>query len=282
MQVLAFTDLKAYLAEVEPFLLTEEARNCHALGLFGLLAQDSQLEAEAKYWAFYEDSGLTGAAWRYPSGLIGMTDLCAEAIESLIEEILNRQIQITAMFGAAHTADTFRDVWQRRASVTVTATIHQRIYQIDSVIYPASVVGGMFLPRPDDLELIADWNLKFSEDCGMTSSTKEARENAKSALKTNSRYFWKTDRGIVAMAGWSGKTRSGVRINSVYTPPPYRGQGYASALVAALSGKLLGEDGRKYCFLYTDLSNPISNKIYQKIGYKEVCDVNHFRFSSIS
>jgi hypothetical protein len=32
------------------------------------------------------------------------------------------------------------------------------------------------------------------------------------------------------------------------------------------------DEGRRFCFLYTDLANPTSNKIYQAIGYKPVTD----------
>ena len=53
--------------------------------------------------------------------------------------------------------------------------------------------------------------------------------------------------------------------------PEFRGRGYASNCVAALTQKML-DQGRKFCFLYTDLSNPTSNKIYQQIGYRPVCD----------
>jgi uncharacterized protein len=59
----------------------------------------------------------------------------------------------------------------------------------------------------------------------------------------------------------------------VYTPPALCRRGYASACVAALSARLLTE-GRRLCFLYTDLANPTSNAIYQKIGYRPVYDID--------
>jgi len=33
------------------------------------------------------------------------------------------------------------------------------------------------------------------------------------------------------------------------------------------------DNGKEFCSLYTDLSNPVSNSIYQKIGYHPVEDV---------
>ena len=80
------------------------------------------------------------------------------------------------------------------------------------------------------------------------------------------------------MAGCTGWTPRGVRINAVYTPPQSRRRGYASACVAALSQLLLGA-GRQFCFLFTDLANPTSNRIYQQIGYRAVCDVDEYAFT---
>lgn len=57
----------------------------------------------------------------------------------------------------------------------------------------------------------------------------------------------------------------------VYTSPPYRGRGSASPIFAALSQRML-DSGNWLCFLFTDLANPTANGIYQKIGYKPVCD----------
>jgi uncharacterized protein len=68
-------------------------------------------------------------------------------------------------------------------------------------------------------------------------------------------------------------------ISLVYTPPPYRGRGYASNCVAALSQHLLDE-GWKKCSLVTDLANPVSNSIYQKIGYRPVCDFTEYLFAA--
>ena len=79
------------------------------------------------------------------------------------------------------------------------------------------------------------------------------------------------------MAAVGGPTPNGDRISWVYTPPALRGRGYASACVAALSQRLL-DSGRRFCFLYTDLANPTANKLYQRIGYRQVIDASIYHF----
>jgi len=71
----------------------------------------------------------------------------------------------------------------------------------------------------------------------------------------------------------------GISVGLVYTPIDRRGQGYASACVAELSQKML-DQGKAYCTLYTDLSNPVSNAIYQRIGYRPFADFLDIRFLS--
>ena len=69
------------------------------------------------------------------------------------------------------------------------------------------------------------------------------------------------------LSGFSGPTPTGIRIGPVYTPPEHRRRGYATTLVADQSAWLL-EQGHRACFLYTDLANPTSNRIYVEIGYE--------------
>ena len=80
------------------------------------------------------------------------------------------------------------------------------------------------------------------------------------------------------MAGQGPHSSHGITVNLVYTPPELRGRGYASACVAALSQQLL-DAGWEFCTLYTDLANPTSNSIYQRIGYRPVCDSNEYHFA---
>ena len=82
---------------------------------------------------------------------------------------------------------------------------------------------------------------------------------------------WEVEGDIVAMTGRARPTDNGVSINYVYTALDQRGNGYATSLVAHQSKWLL-ENGYGLCFLYTDLANPTSNRIYERIGYRQVAE----------
>ena len=76
-------------------------------------------------------------------------------------------------------------------------------------------------------------------------------------------------------------TPNGVRIAPVYTPLEHRRLGYGSAVTAAVSAERLAS-GRTFCFLYTDVANPTSNKIYTDIGYEPVCDSIDYAFERLN
>jgi uncharacterized protein len=59
------------------------------------------------------------------------------------------------------------------------------------------------------------------------------------------------------------------RINAVFTLEEERGKGYASACVAALSQRLL-DRGWRYCLIFADRSNVTTNRIYSRLGYREI------------
>ena len=121
----------------------------------------------------------------------------------------------------------------------------------------------------------------FAVDAGVPPheqvSYEEQLTKARHRIEQGQLFMWKDQNKTVSMAGVSAPTRNGIRVNAVYTPPEYRGNGYASANVAATSQRQL-EEGYSFCFLYTDASNPVSNKIYQRIGYEYVCNSAFYLF----
>jgi predicted GNAT family acetyltransferase len=108
-------------------------------------------------------------------------------------------------------------------------------------------------------------------------SPEEELKNAEKRVLEGKTYFWIRDTMPVCMAAQARPTANGIAINGVFTPAEHRCRGYASALVAAVSQMSL-DSGKKFCTLYTDLDNPTSNSIYQKIGYKPVGDSTVYRF----
>jgi predicted GNAT family acetyltransferase len=73
--------------------------------------------------------------------------------------------------------------------------------------------------------------------------------------------------------------RGCVRVGPVYTPRHWRGKGYGSAVTAAAIRDVLDDGGLPV--LFTDLADPTSNDIYQRLGYYSVEDRLEIAFRSV-
>jgi predicted GNAT family acetyltransferase len=137
----------------------------------------------------------------------------------------------------------------------------------------------MRLATIDDRDLLIAWVDAFLVEALERRSLDEAAVLVDRSFRAGTRtwYLWEDGDRPVSVAASGGPTPHGIRIGPVYTPRELRRHGYASAVTAAASQAEL-DHGRRFVFLFTDLSNPTSNKIYQQIGYEPVIDVDQVAF----
>lgn len=90
-------------------------------------------------------------------------------------------------------------------------------------------------------------------------------------------FLLERDGKIVSQAVIARDLIKGKTISEVFTPKEYRGKGYAYNLIYRISEKML-QEGAEYCVLYTDDKNPISNHVYEKVGFKKMVDTADIEF----
>ena len=90
-------------------------------------------------------------------------------------------------------------------------------------------------------------------------------------------YVLEQDGKIVAQTNSSRTLEKGKVVSGVYTPKEERCKGYAYNLIYRVSKEFL-DNGAEYCVLFTDDMNPISNHVYEKIGYERKVDVVEWDF----
>lgn len=188
--------------------------------------------------------------------------------------------RVAGVTGPSATALAFAQAWTERTGQSHKPGMDQRIYELREVYPPQDVAGHLRQAREDDLDLLTEWVYWFNVDCHLPLVSKEeARELASRYVANGGLFLWEADGAPVSMAGRGRNSSHGITVSLVYTPPELRGRGYASACVAALSQQLL-DAGWEFTTLYTDLANPTSNSIYQRIGYRPVCDSNEYDFQN--
>lgn len=217
---------------------------------------------------------VVGCAFRTPPHKVGVTVMPAAAAPLLVEVLAALYSSVPAFLGPPDTVEALGCAWSDRTGAPWRWGTRHGIYRLDEVVHPGGVPGRLRPARPAELDLMARWTEGFARDAG---EEFRAHPDAVSAwLYGGNLHVWE-DGEPVCMAVAQGLTAGGVRIGYVYTPPERRGAGYGSACVAALSQRML-DAGRDFCMLYTDLGNPVSNRIYRRLGYRWVAEVADVTF----
>ena len=179
--------------------------------------------------------------------------------------------------GIKPTSKAFAEVWSAVTGQPHRAGMNERVYELRRVIPPEPPISGALrVATEDDLPLMSEWVWGFIQDAGLEGTVEGAREIAELRIADRDLFIW-DDGGPVSTVTKTRHSTHGIVVSLVYTPPAHRNRGYASAAVAALSQQLL-DAGWEFCSLFTDLANPTSNSIYQRIGYRPVADFDEYIF----
>ncbi len=258
-----------FLQRAESWLLASEAEHNLHLSLAYVRRDAGATGADVLFGTVEQDGDLVGCVIRTPPHKVLITSMPPEAAPDIVGPVAELYDEIPAVLGQADSAVAVASAWTALKGGGWETGMQQRIYRLDQVEPVRPVPGAMRLATMDDLELLTDWGTGFARDAGHAFLL--AREQVNRMIERQDLHIWQ-DESPASMAVAQGATPNGCRVGYVYTPPELRGRGYASALVARLSQRML-DSGMTFCVLYTDLGNPTPNAIYQRIGYNAICDV---------
>jgi len=275
MKVTQYRDSGSFCDKVLPFLLQHEAENNLMIGILLSLADGTGKWKDEPVLFVVEDDGLVVAvAVRTPPHNLLLTQAEESPLDILVTEMNSQGIGVPGILGPVSAVEHFAKRWSAIADCDIEPERNMRIYQLHQVFAPPHVPGSARFEDSEDAGRILRWQQSFNQECGLHHGLSE--EKMIKAIRDQHVLMWQDDYPV-SMAFTSGSTPNGIRVSGVYTPPGHRGKGYASANVAALSQHCLDE-GRQFCCLFTDLANPTSNSIYQRIGYYPVSDFVSCRF----
>jgi predicted GNAT family acetyltransferase len=155
------------------------------------------------------------------------------------------------------------------AGAAARCTSRNGAFELREVLPVPEAPGRPRLAEPADAPLLQSWLDAFVDEALPAGAPKDPNGGARFAGNGRT-WLWLGDRGEpVCMAGNARRVEGWWAISYVYTPPAHRGRGCATALVAHMSRWAL-EGGARGCTLFADLANPVSNRIYERIGYRRV------------
>jgi hypothetical protein len=272
-----FESAEAFSRAAFPYLEEREAAHNIFFGITGDVLRYPRRYPGDNLFATVESDGDVRLALMQtpPHNVIISRAECSDALGIAARTLAESQRDIPGILSAPDEAKHFIDAFGRASGRPMQVAARQRIYEATEVTAPTGVTGTFRRAAQRDTELLVDWVVSFEREAmGNDGDLRESIANkVADMVRAEAVGLWSVDGQVVSMAAARGPTPHGIRVSYVYTPPASRGNGYASACTAALTADEF-ENGRDFCFLFTDLDNPTSNHIYQTIGYRPVCDMN--------
>jgi predicted GNAT family acetyltransferase len=203
----------------------------------------------------------------WPALLSAVSD---EAATALATRLATAGRELSGMNAEEHAAERFAAVWRERTGVDAHVHRKMRLFRLDELVWPEPKPEGEPRIADDkDRELLIEWFDAFTREVNDPHSDHTA--GISDRLSYGGLTIWQVDGAPVSLAGVTRTVGGMVRISPVYTPPELRGMGYGGAATATVSQAAL-DAGTAEVVLFTDLANPTSNALYQRIGYRPVAD----------
>ncbi|PES91630.1 GNAT family acetyltransferase [Priestia megaterium] len=269
IQLHRYREVQEFKNQVELLLLKNEVLHNLALGILHGLNESSKPNFMG---VIFKDSRVVLVLLQtHPKQIIlSQIQKLTEGELSEAAELL-QEIDIPGLVGERQTvlylSQKLADLKNQEASLKMD----QRIYRLDKVKKAADAEGMLVKARLEHLSLVTEWVREFMYIIGEPISKEQAVKTGEAFIKAGRLFLWEVNGKCVSIANATRPTAHNVTINFVYTPQKERKKGYASSCVSALS-QLMLDEGFQTTSLYTDMTNPTSNKIYMEIGYEHVAD----------
>jgi hypothetical protein len=235
------------------------------------------------WWLVVRDAtgGVVGAGMRtasfgaHPAYLLPMPDAAALDLARVLHE---RDEEIRGVNGALPAVEVFAAESARLTGGSFQVAEHTRLHVLGDLREPVAPPGRARPARDDEVGQVLAWYQAFGRDAAEQAGRDEShpgpeedRDSMLRRIREGTVWVWEDASGTAVHLTGASEPMFGVsRIGPVYTPREHRGCGYAGATVAAVSRHLVDRDAQ-VC-LFTDQANPISNALYERLGFRPLVD----------
>jgi predicted GNAT family acetyltransferase len=276
MDVIRHSDPRAFAELAFPLYEADPVRHTTALTVL-----DSILSSERDdvlMITVVRDGAVAACAFRTPPWPLIASALPVGTHRVVQDFFVGNGIPLGGVLAPREVADPFVTLWTEMTGQAPDYTLGLRLHRLGQFT-PRTAPGRFHPVEPRDIDLIGEWWAAFEEEESGGLRRIDGHAEARRAMENPRRRFglWLDEGGIpVSMAGGSVPLNGMSRLGPVYTPKEHRGRGYGSAVTTALTRWAL-DDGARDVLLYTDVTNPVSNAIYHRIGYRPVLEAVEHR-----
>lgn len=278
MLIETYQTVAQYLKAAKTALLQKELENNLVLGICNQLLDQRELNEGYRFLNVLSENKLVISAISTPLKIIlaSTEEIEEEGIKLLTGHIAAYWYKQKGIVGPLAGVELFTKFFHKN----INQQARLRLYGL-SAFKQILTVQGKFIPATEAYrQQLVEWSVQFYNEIRSLPQKKEdaVQKIVNTLIETASLFCWVKDEKIVSMAAIVRRTDHIAIIGMVYTPQEERGNGYALNCVKKLS-EYIFRQGYTSCGLFTDKDYPISNKIYQKIGYEPVCDFLDVEFS---
>jgi GNAT superfamily N-acetyltransferase len=225
--------------------------------------------ASSTLFGWYSDHSVRGAVSFTPPHDLVLSVVPTDTVEALVAGLRDRSVSVPGVRGERFIAELFAARWAHVTGAGWQTQVRQRLYELGSLVSPDGVPGLARRASDADLAIGTRFFAEFQAECHDSGDDPEAM--IRNRIVAGLLWLWENDGEVTSMAARNRIAAGVARVGPVYTPPNHRRHGYGAAVTAACSADA-GQAGAARIVLYTDLANPTSNAIYQRLGYRPVRD----------
>ena len=266
--------LPEYSATVNGLLSRRPAEHTIQLGAIETLraAGSAAFGAIAPLFGWWQgpDGEVSAAFLHTPPFPVTLTAVPAPAAAALAQALATRGHTVGGVNTDPDAAEAFARAWHELTGDAIELHMRNRLFRLGELRWPDPRPPGQArVAGADDRSLLIAWSEAFHREAQSGPENLVAMVDDRLSYRGLS--LWEDGGRPVSMAGLTRMAGGQVRVGPVYTPPGLRGQGYAGAVTCKVSQAAL-DAGADQVLLFTDLANPTSNALYQRLGYEPVED----------
>jgi RimJ/RimL family protein N-acetyltransferase len=280
--------VEEFLTEAGPFLRAEPVRNTVILSVTDTLRRQAapartRPGSDQPSFGWWQPGPVSvtvsvtasitvaGAFMHTPGLPVVLTAMSRDAASALAVGLVAAGRRVPGVNAEPQAAEAFAAAWRQRTGESATVHLRTRLFRLGTLSPPDPAPRGTArVAGPRDRDQLIEWSAAFTAEIGDPPGQDHAAA-VDDKLNHGGIMIWEAAGALASIAAITRVVTRTARVSSVYTPPALRGHGYAAAATAAATQAAL-DAGAAEVVLYTDLANPTSNALYQRLGYRPVED----------
>jgi GNAT superfamily N-acetyltransferase len=274
------TDPEAFLAATEAFLRAAPAENTVTLTTVeALRGRDPEPDAAHLLgWSQPPGGAVGGAFILTPPYPVNLSAMPPPAVVALAGALHDDGREITGVHGSLAEAEAFAGAWTERTGDRSRLWRRMRLHRLDALVAPdPGPPGEAVVAGAEHRDLAVAWFRAFAAE--IEEPPRDVVPLVEAQIDYGGLMLWLVDGEPVSLAGRTRLVAGMLRVAPVYTPPEHRGRGYGAGATTAVT-RVAIDAGAEEILLFTDLANPTSNRLYQRLGYSPVAEIVSLRFES--